>query len=105
MSKTNFRPLKINFTEGERSTITEYAKLCGLTVSEMARALLKQYQPKPMPDEAFRDAVARLYKLHAAVKSNSEAAAQVEDIIVQFEKAALSPERRKPIGHDKPLVG
>jgi hypothetical protein len=105
MSKTNFRPLKINFTVEERDTITEYAKMCGLTVSEMARALLKQYQPKPMPDRAFREAVARLYKLHAAVKDNPEASAQVEDIILQFEKAALSPERGNPIGHNQSLGG
>jgi len=98
-----YRPIKINLTEAEYTKVKSYSKKCGLTVTAMFRTLLNNYQPKPLPDTDFREIVQKLYVLYRSVRQNETAERLLHEIILGFEKAALSPERSAVYGGNKSL--
>jgi hypothetical protein len=103
MSDTKFKPIKINLTEEEYATVKAYAKKCGITVTDLCRALLNRYRPKPLPDAAFREILTQLYSLYALVKADETAAELLRETILGFEKKALLPERGEKYGGHEPV--
>jgi hypothetical protein len=98
MTTTKFKPIKINLTEEEYATVKAYAKKCGITVTDLCRALLNRYHPKPLPDTAFRETLSQLYSLYALIKADEAAAKLLHKTILSFEKKALLPERGEKYG-------
>jgi hypothetical protein len=102
---TKYKPIKINFTEEENSRVKSYADQCGITVTEFVRTLIDFYQPKPIPDSIFRNAINQLYQIHEVLKSDNENIKRLQEIILELEREVLLPERylrksSKPTGKE-----
>ncbi len=100
--KKNYHPIKINFTEEEHELATETARKCGLTVVELCRIQLRNRQPKPIPDRAYRETLELLYELHNQIKDD-EMAAKLRAVILHFQRRMLLPERSEANGGHEPV--
>jgi hypothetical protein len=105
MPNTKFKPIKINLTEEEYAAVKTYAPKCGLTITDLCRSLLRRYHPKPLPDTTFRETLAKLYSLYQTVQTDKTAAGLLREIILDFEKKALLPERSVKYGGNELMGG
>ncbi|MDR0854000.1 MAG: hypothetical protein LBN34_06495 [Clostridiales Family XIII bacterium] len=97
--------IKVRLTDEEVKQIDDYASACGLRRSQFMRMLAIGKYPKPKPPMVFWEIVQELYNIHNTFNpllqnenfKDVAIAAQkdIEEIILEFERTALMPEKVK----------
>lgn len=96
--------ISTRLTEEEAGRFRAYAKLCGLTQSELVRMLIKGLLPQANPSEVFWAMLSELYVIYNSFRLMGESSVeiaedarreqkQIIDFILQLQMAVTLPEK------------
>lgn len=103
--------ISIRFNEEEYEQFSNYAKLCGLSESQLVSMLIMSKHPQPLPDKNFWLMLEQLYSIHDSLKQLSrfdnsllKKCDEIEQLILDLQRAVTSPKEVELFGNNKPVA-
>lgn len=103
--------ISIRFNEEEYEQFSSYAKQCGLSESQLVRMLIMGKHPQPLPDKNFWLMLEQLYSIHDSLKQLSrfdnsllKKCDEIEQLILDLQRAATVPKEVELFGNNKPVA-
>lgn len=101
----------IRLSEEEYKQFSTYAKQCGLSESQLVRMLIMGKVPQPLPDKKFWLMLEQLYSIHESLKQLSrfdnsllKTCVEIEQLILDLQKAVTVPKEVELFGNNKPVA-
>lgn len=101
----------IRLSEEEYKRFSTYAKQCGISESQLVRMLIMGKVPQPLPDKDFWLMLEQLYCIHNSLKQLSgfdnsllKKCAEIEQLILDLQKAVTVPKEVDMFGNNKPVA-
>lgn len=101
----------IRLSEKEYEQFSSYAKQCGLSESQLVSMLIIGKHPQPLPDKNFWLMLEDLYSIHDSLKQLSrfdnsllKKCAEIEQLILDLQRAVTVPKKVDMFGNNKPVA-
>lgn len=98
----------IRFSEEEYEIFSIYAKLCGISESQLMCMLIMGKIPQPLPDKNFWLMLEQLYSIHDSLKQLSKfdnsllkSCTEIEQLILDLQKEFTVPKEVELFGNNK----
>ncbi len=88
--------ISLNYDDSQRLKL--YAKICGVTQSQIVSTLVNNKTPKPMPDKRFWELMNKHYAIQNSIKENAnnndkilQACTDLDKWVLEFQNEMLLP--------------
>lgn len=88
--------ISLNYDDSQRLKL--YAKICGVTQSQIVSTLINNTIPKPIPDKKFWELMNKHYAIQDCIKENAngnekilQACIDLDKWVLELEKTVLLP--------------
>lgn len=79
--------ISLNYDDSQRLKL--YAKICGVTQSQIVSTLINNTIPKPMPDKKFWELMNNHYAIQNSIKENANGNEKILQACIDFDKWVL----------------
>lgn len=83
--------ISLNYDDSQRLKL--YAKICGVTQSQIVSTLINNTIPKPMPDKKFWELMNKHYAIQDSIKENANGNEKILQACIDFDKWILELEK------------
>ncbi len=79
--------ISLNYDDSQRLKL--YAKICGITQSQIVSTLINNKTPKPMPDKRFWELMNKHYAIQDSIKENANGNEKLLQACIDLDKWVL----------------
>lgn len=79
--------ISLNYDDSQRLKL--YAKICGVTQSQIVSTLINNTIPKPMPDKKFWELINKHYAIQDSIKDNANNNEKILQACINLDKWIL----------------